>query len=276
MKLGENIRNYRTEQGLTQEQLGEMVDVSAQAVSKWESDSSLPDTSLLPSIAKALHTSIDSLYGYDGAGKKGILEALYRYQKTLPYDHDKLMETVWELVYHAAYSTFWRDGYGIKLTAPKEDASIQIQWNEGFMQGWYRKNALFVLAPKPENGWNAVLADNEKVRDLFTAMGDKYVWASITWLMKHTWDFRFLFPVLVRDVGIPEEEAEKVRLALLKLRILDENELVMDGQKIKTYRYIPNCQFAALWIMAYNMLYDSQGYSFQQSSLTEAILKQDV
>ncbi len=273
MKLGENIRKYRTELGLTQEQLGEKTGVSAQAVSKWESDSSLPDTSLLPSIAEALQTSIDSLYGYTGAGKMGILEALYRYQKTLPYDHSTLMETAWELVYHAAYSTFWRDGYGIRLEAPKEDASIQIEWNEGFMQGWYRENPLFVLMPKPEHGWEKVLSDNEKVRGLFTALGNRYVWLSVCWLMKHTWDFRFLFSVLVRDVGIPEEETDTVRTALLQLGILEENELVLDGQKVKTYRYQADCQLVALWVMAYNILFNSQGFSFQQNGLTESILK---
>ncbi len=272
MKLGENIRLYRTELGLTQEQLGEMVGVSAQAVSKWESDSSLPDTALLPAIAGALQTSIDSLYGYDGAGKKGILEALYRYQKTLPYDHDKLMETAWELVYHAAYSTFWRDGYGIQLTAPKETSSIQIQWENGFMQGWYRKNPLFVLAPKPEAGWGEVLADNERIRSIFTALGKKYVWASLCWLMKHTFEYRFLFPVLVRDVGIPEELVDEVRDDLLMLRILEENELVMDGQKVKTYRYWSDQSLAVLWIFAYNMRFDSNGFSFQQNSSRHPIL----
>lgn len=38
MKLGENIRLYRTKLNLTQEALGEKVGVSAQAVSKWESE----------------------------------------------------------------------------------------------------------------------------------------------------------------------------------------------------------------------------------------------
>ncbi|MBP1544786.1 MAG: helix-turn-helix transcriptional regulator, partial [Oscillospiraceae bacterium] len=36
LKLGENLKSYRTKRGLTQEQLAEVLGVSAQAVSRWE------------------------------------------------------------------------------------------------------------------------------------------------------------------------------------------------------------------------------------------------
>ena len=42
------IRSLRMERGWTQEELGERVGVSAQAVSKWETGQSLPDISQLP------------------------------------------------------------------------------------------------------------------------------------------------------------------------------------------------------------------------------------
>ena len=51
MTLGKNIKKYRTEAGMTQEELGEAVGVSAQAVSKWENEESMPDTALLLPIA---------------------------------------------------------------------------------------------------------------------------------------------------------------------------------------------------------------------------------
>lgn len=43
MTLGTRIAALRRERGLSQEALGELVGVSRQAVSKWESDSALPD-----------------------------------------------------------------------------------------------------------------------------------------------------------------------------------------------------------------------------------------
>lgn len=63
MSIGENIAKYRKAKGLTQEQLGELLGVTNQAVSKWESSVSMPDVMLLPEIANALGITLDVLYG---------------------------------------------------------------------------------------------------------------------------------------------------------------------------------------------------------------------
>ena len=60
-KTGKRITVIRKELGYTQESLAELLSVSPQAVSKWENGHALPETALLPSLAKALDTSIDSL-----------------------------------------------------------------------------------------------------------------------------------------------------------------------------------------------------------------------
>lgn len=57
--VGRRIAQLRKEQGLTQEELARVMDVSSQAVSKWENDISCPDISLLPQLATTLHTTID-------------------------------------------------------------------------------------------------------------------------------------------------------------------------------------------------------------------------
>ncbi|MBQ3068374.1 MAG: helix-turn-helix transcriptional regulator [Clostridia bacterium] len=75
MMISENIAKYRKQRGLTQEQLGELVGVSNQSVSKWESAVSLPDVMLLPDIARALGITLDELYGIAENGKGGDLNA---------------------------------------------------------------------------------------------------------------------------------------------------------------------------------------------------------
>jgi len=62
--LAGNISRYRKELGLTQEALAKMLDISFQAVSKWETGQTVPDTLLIPSIANALEISTDKLLGY--------------------------------------------------------------------------------------------------------------------------------------------------------------------------------------------------------------------
>nr|HML47580.1 helix-turn-helix transcriptional regulator [Clostridia bacterium] len=64
----------RREAGRTQEELAAALHVSPQAVSKWENGHSLPETALLPDLARLLDVSIDQLFN---PGKLMILEAFF-------------------------------------------------------------------------------------------------------------------------------------------------------------------------------------------------------
>ena len=75
LNLGNNIRQYRRKDKRTQEQLAEVLGVTAQAVSRWESGGSYPDMDLIPSIANFFGVTIDELFGYEGDRNKRI-EAL--------------------------------------------------------------------------------------------------------------------------------------------------------------------------------------------------------
>ncbi len=61
MTLGQKIQAMRKERGLSQEALGEVLGVSRQAVSKWESDSAIPELDTLIQIGKYFGISVDSL-----------------------------------------------------------------------------------------------------------------------------------------------------------------------------------------------------------------------
>lgn len=59
--LGKRIGALRREKGLKQDELAEKLGISPQAVSKWETDQTCPDISLLPTLAKILGVSVDEL-----------------------------------------------------------------------------------------------------------------------------------------------------------------------------------------------------------------------
>ncbi|MBE5762536.1 MAG: helix-turn-helix transcriptional regulator [Clostridiales bacterium] len=61
MTVGEKIVKLRKEQNLTQEQFADMLKVSRQSVSKWELDSTYPDTEKLIRISKIFNCSLDYL-----------------------------------------------------------------------------------------------------------------------------------------------------------------------------------------------------------------------
>lgn len=60
--IGSNIRKLRERRAVTQNQLAQALNVSFQAVSKWELGVTLPDTLLLPEIARYFGVTIDDLF----------------------------------------------------------------------------------------------------------------------------------------------------------------------------------------------------------------------
>lgn len=61
IEIGNYIKKLRKEKRYTQKQLAEKLNVSFQAVSKWETGETLPDTSLLLTLANELNTSVERL-----------------------------------------------------------------------------------------------------------------------------------------------------------------------------------------------------------------------
>lgn len=62
MSIGTNIAKFRKNAGLTQEALAQKLEVTNQAVSKWESDQCCPDIALLPKLADIFEITIDALF----------------------------------------------------------------------------------------------------------------------------------------------------------------------------------------------------------------------
>ena len=63
-QVGSFIAQRRKELGYTQQKLAEKLNISFQAVSKWENGSASPDIALLPKIASILNTTVDAMVGY--------------------------------------------------------------------------------------------------------------------------------------------------------------------------------------------------------------------
>lgn len=63
--LGENIKRFRKQRGLTQEELAIRLHVVRQTISKWEKNLSVPDAGMLQDLADVLETSVNELLGAD-------------------------------------------------------------------------------------------------------------------------------------------------------------------------------------------------------------------
>ena len=61
MTLGQKLKEIRNKFGLSQEQLAEIINVSRQAITKWENNGGLPDVSNLQELSKVFGVTVDYL-----------------------------------------------------------------------------------------------------------------------------------------------------------------------------------------------------------------------
>ncbi len=111
-KLSENIRTFRKEKGLTQEQLAEVFGVTVGAVHKWEAGMSTPDISLIMDIADFFDTSMDVLTGFESRDNsaKVLAKRLRRMTDTMdpngPAEAEKALKKYpnnFSIVYECAF-----------------------------------------------------------------------------------------------------------------------------------------------------------------------------
>lgn len=85
LKLSDNIKKYRSEMGLTQKDLADVIGVTVGAVSKWENGSNVPDILTMMDLANLFNISMDQLVGYDMSSKN--LEDMCQRIDELSYAH---------------------------------------------------------------------------------------------------------------------------------------------------------------------------------------------
>ncbi len=83
IKLDSKLKKLRQNSGMTQEQLADLLDVTPQAISRWENGSSMPDVVHLVSLANCFEVTLDELIGRDELKNSMKLSDLYTEVKYL-------------------------------------------------------------------------------------------------------------------------------------------------------------------------------------------------
>ena len=86
MTFAEKLKMIRKQAGMSQEKLAEKLGVSRQAVTKWETDTGIPDIDNIIALSKLFDISIDELLGNRNAEKKQID---YLFESVTEYDIDE-------------------------------------------------------------------------------------------------------------------------------------------------------------------------------------------
>ena len=110
-KIGKFIKELREEKRITQDELGEILNISGKSVSKWERGLSLPDISNLQILADTLDISVSELLMGERSKTKKIsnenyVKGLNLYSKKLSFKYSKLI-TLLILLFIVAFLIFY-------------------------------------------------------------------------------------------------------------------------------------------------------------------------
>ncbi len=138
MSFGKTMKDLRRKQDLTQERLAEILSISPQAISRWETDLAMPDISLIAPLCNLFNITSDELLGIDLARRKEAVNAICN--EASKYSNrgylDKAREILEEglqkypdncqIIYELMYVSFWQED----ATGDRKYLHEAIQWGE--------------------------------------------------------------------------------------------------------------------------------------------------
>lgn len=239
--LGIKIKEFRTKKGITQEELGLLVGVTTQAVSKWERGGT-PDAEILPQIAKALGVSIDALFDMEqDTGSRledFIIEELYSKE-----DAEAFQRAV-SLCIAIEMGLFKLDALKNKAAGEMLDDLNDEQnheyfstlvSNEGMVRTRLSQNGrYFFMMPEPEGGYRDFLENIEGLSQIFAVLSDRDA-LKILFFMYQRNHKQISAQLIAESVGISEEKVEKIMEQLAQINIAACSEVEMIEGDVKAY-----------------------------------------
>ena len=235
MSIGKNIAKYRKAKDLTQEELGAKLGVTNQAVSKWESEVSMPDVMLLPEIATALNITLDDLYGIVKEPEKVSVSA----DDFPSFCHQKLIE----LFYYNTKMRFTHIGL-----SDKEQLEFQIKkLMEGCRIGCLSNTQGAIVATEDfsfiDNTYKAVNSENiikDSASNILSCFSVEHFRKVFSYQYKtafersKTSNQEFTFDEIMNGCNLSKEETQT---ALYLMKATNINSVYFD-RETKTKKYV--------------------------------------
>lgn len=264
MSLSENIKKFRLEKNLTQEQLAAKLCISAQAVSKWETSDTYPDGTLLLPLARELGVSLDELFGNKSASMPDISRQIIALIRET--DPDRRFPLAWDICWQIERGLF-NCCMEIDTRYAPDEAKNQhndsyILSDNGFTMVSNGSEPFFAVFPQPKEGFEDFLADKEALQNIFAALSHDDTVNALMWLYRRPENYIFESAVLARDCGIYGEQTDRVMEELSLLKVVSKQELAVNNQKRTLFRSHPRHILIALFSIARKIGY-SGAYSLR-------------
>lgn len=275
MSVGKNIALYRKQCGFTQEQLSEKIGVTAQAVSKWENETSNPDVMILPTIAKVLGIDMNTLFDKNEKQKNEM-----SFLELADVEYDVILS-----LYMQARRTFW----GIKAPITEEDIKNRLQ---EFKEKHHSRNLRSISVCEGEEYHGAVMVsdafsyvdrcygtkesallfDIQKAGDILSVLGNSDARRVLKEVYKGLitcgeGGMKMTTEELSEKCGLMPERVDEAANKLVHIRLLDMHEKIENGVYQKLYMGLYTSDFIYVlailriaYILAEDMNYDTMMY----------------
>lgn len=250
--LNENIARLRRQAGMTQEELGQKVMVSTQAVSRWERGGT-PDVSMLPKIAQVFGVSIDELFGIQRREDIPVDDVLMREMERTP--EENRFERAWQLCWHimkcmtascngSSGETYFRFMSGSENTVRKGadnpdrvPAILYMTHDTGLMTASLVKDFHYLLLmPEPEDGYAAVMKRPEAYREFFAFLARPKRIEMLALLYMQEPTRYFTASLASQQLGISIEMAEEILQEFYSHRMVQDLLAKAPEGNIRLYR----------------------------------------
>ena len=293
MQIGENIARRRREARLTQEQLGNLVSVSAQAVSKWE-NGGMPDAELLPTIADALGVTVDTLFGRENMKSADMNKLFFNWYMGMP--EERRQYALFKLLLLSQTSPVKTDDKSASneidalSTLPLKTANGFYKENGETVPVWLRSEMmddfgmrlsipaedcpLFMVLPEPEGGYRSILPKPETYRTLFSVLAKEGGMELLYFLYSRPIEY-YSTAVLSRSCCIEESRIIPVLDAMCALKLINKRSVEETDGKHSIYAlnespgFVPFLLFAR-WIMT------GSGYIWRWANRSKPLLKKET
>lgn len=244
--IGEKIAELRRDRKMTQEGLANMIGVSAQSISKWENNVTMPDIVLLPIIADIFEVTVDELLSVKAKSKA----------MTVPIEETPLA------VYDAVLDTMWAWDESIAgIEHIKSNLSKNPEQHTGFVSmtrgGVYADKSL-AMTYIADSTVSAELFCNENAAAFLQVLANP----DVRKILKYQFENRsvsYTVPSISTKCGISEENAKKALEWIIKYSLAQKQTVDMGtGERIDIYSHRGNHK---LILLIYPLLHIAESLS---------------
>ena len=269
--IGRNIAALRKEKQITQETLANALNISVQAVSKWENNNGSPDSSTIPRIADFFGVSIDRLYGRRSYDQQGFQDYMLEYLMRFP--PEERLAKAFDLQIYASvsfadipkdvdldYAEFLKHMNNI---CNKTTAYSQFMGEQGLSFGSLDPTLPFsLIMPEPPEGWATQLHFSESLSQFFHMLSNEHNLKAI-FLLHSRPNKPFTTKLLEKELDISPNTALNIITDLTQYDMVQAKELEVDDEIMNFYELVPQMAIIPFMTFAKLCIHKARVFFFQ-------------